>query len=172
MRYVIGTIPGVAVTARLVHVARAIVTVVALTPLLSAQAEGLARIYVYVQMDTPARSWFPVSCDKAVVAKLKRGRFFAVNVAPGRHMVSDEKGVPVFVDARSGEEPFVRLEWRNGDVGGPALPVWQVVPPSAARGDLIYLTYIEADKVLSRSVPKADPRKPPKLERRSDTDSR
>ena len=117
----------------------AVVAICALMPG-HAQSQGLARIYVYVQTETPARSWFQVWCDKAVVAKLKRGRFFEVDVAPGRHTISDEKGVPVSVDAHSDKDSFVRLEWRNGDVGGPALPVWQVVSPSAARLDMLYLT--------------------------------
>jgi hypothetical protein len=86
-------------------------------------------------------------------------------------MLSDEKGVPVFVDARSGKKSFVRLEWRNGAVGGPALPVWEVVPQSVARGDMIYLTYIDADKAVSRSVPKSNPRTPPQLKRRSRPDA-
>jgi hypothetical protein len=132
----------------------------------SASTKELARIYVYIQTDTPARSWFPVLCDRTAVAKLKRGRFFAVEVAPGRHMLSDEKGVPVFVDAEPGEEAFVRLGWRTGDVGGPVLPVWQVVPPDTARRDMIYLVYIDGSKVLSDSVSKSDPRGPPQLNRR------
>jgi len=142
-------------------------TVVTLVFPICAKAEGRARIYVYVQTETPARSWFPVWCDKAVVAKVKRGRFFALNVAPGRHMIREEKGVPVFIDVGSGDESFVRLEWRNGDTGGPALPIWQAVPPSEARQDMTCLTYIDADKALSKSVPEQDPRGPPQLERRS-----
>ena len=85
-------------------------------------------------------------------------------------MLSDEKGVPVFVDARSGKESFVRVEWRNGELGGPAIPVWEVAPRPVAREDMIYLTYIDADKVLSRSVPKRDPREPPHLMRRGEAD--
>jgi hypothetical protein len=150
----------------------AIIAVVTLMLLPSARAEGLARIYVYVQLETPARSWFPILCDGTVVAKLKRGRFFVVNVAPGRHMLSDKEGVPVFVDVRSGEKSFIYLEWRNGEVPGPALPVWTVADRDRARRDMIYLTYIDADKALSKSVPKTDPREgpQPRLRRRSDTD--
>ena len=143
----------------------AIIAVVTLMQLPSAQAEGLARIYVYAQLETPAGSWIPISCDGTVVAKLRRGRFFAINAAPGRHMLSDEKGVPVSVDARSGEESFVRVDWRM-EVGGPAISVLQVVPPSAARSEMIYLTYIDASKVHSKSVSKKDPREPPRLLRR------
>jgi hypothetical protein len=152
-----------------VHIA--VIAVVTLMPLASARAEGLARIYVYAQLETPAGSWIPISCDGTAVAKLKRGRFFAVSVASGRHMLSDEKGIPVVVDARSGEESFVRLDWHI-EVDKPAISMLQVVPPPQARYEMKYLLYIDAGKVLSRSVPKKDPRKrpPPRLRRRSDTD--
>jgi hypothetical protein len=156
----------------LIHKLRvATIALVTLMPLPYAQAQGTARIYVYVQREMPVRSWLPISCDRAVVAKVKRGRFLAINVAPGRHMLRAEKSVPVFVDVRSGEEAFVRQAfvppgWRNGQRGGPAIPfpVWQVVPPSVAGRDMIYLTYIDADEVLSQSVPKTDPRKLPEMQ--------
>src|SRR3989442_752208 len=148
-----------------------IIAVVTMTPLRSARAEGPTRVYVYAQQETPARSWIPISRDGTVVAKLKRGTFFAVNVAPGRHMLSDERGVPVFVDARSGEESFVRLYW-HFEVDNPVISLLQVVPPSQARKEMMYLTYIDAGKILSKSVPKKDPREIPRtrLRRRSDTD--
>jgi hypothetical protein len=149
----------------------AIIAVVTLMPLPSARATGLARIYVYAQLETPAGSWIPISCDGTVVAKLRRGRFFAVNLAPGRHTLSDEKGIPVFVDARSGEESFVRLDWHI-EVDKPGISVFQVVPPPQARDEMRYLVYIDAGKALSRSVPKKDPREQPqpRLMRRDDTD--
>src|SRR5437763_3048683 len=109
---------------RIVHIG--IIAVVTLMPLPSARAEGLARIYVYAQSETPARSWIPISCDGTVIAKLRRGRFFAINAAPGRHMLSEEKGVPGFIDARSGEESFVRLAW-NIEVDKPVISMMEVV---------------------------------------------
>ncbi len=149
----------------------AIIAALALMPLPSAGAKGLARIYVYAQLETPAGSWTPISCDGTVVAKLKRGKFFAVNVAPGRHMLSEEKGIPVFVDAHSGEDSFVRLDWHI-EVDKPVISVLQVVPPPQARDEMRYLVYIDAGKALSRSVPKKDPREipRPRLMRRGDTD--
>ena len=105
-----------------------------------------------------------------MVAKIKRGRFFAVSVAPGRHVLSDEKGVPVGVVVRSGEETFVRWDSLAIEVGKPPMSFLEVLSRSAARRDMIELTYIDADKVLSRSVPKTDPRPPPSLMRRSKGD--
>ena len=129
----------------------------------------LARIYVYVQQETPVRSWFPVSCDGIVVAEIKRGRFFAINVGPGRHMLSEEKGVPTFVDARSGRASFIRLNWHI-EVGQRPIPVWEIVDAASAYKDMLTLAYIDAAKALSKSVPKKDPRGPPHLTRRGATD--
>ena len=148
----------------------AVIALVILLPGPSARAEDLARIWVYARVDAPARTWFPISCDGVVVAKIKRGRFFAVSVAPGRHVLSDEKGVPVGVDVRSGEETFVRWDSLAIEVGKPPMSFLEVLSRSAARRDMIELTYIDADKVLSRSVPKTDPRPQPSLMRRSKGD--
>ena len=49
----------------------AVITAVTLMTLASPRAEELARIYVYAQQETPARTWRPISCDGTVVAKLK-----------------------------------------------------------------------------------------------------
>jgi len=147
----------------------AFIPLLALTLGQPAWAEEPARIYVYVQQETPARSWFPVSCDGVVVAELKRGRFFAINVVPGRHMLNEEKGVPAFVDARPGRDSFVRLNWHI-EVGQPAIPVWEIVNAASAHTDMLTLAYIDAAKALSKSVPKKDPRGPPRLTRRGATD--
>jgi hypothetical protein len=103
-----------------------------------------------------------------VVAEIKRGRFFAIDVAPGRHMLSEEKGVPTFVDARSGRDSFIRLNWHI-EVGQTAIPVWEIVDAASARRDMLDLTYIDAGRALSKSVPKKDPRGPPRLTRRGAT---
>ena len=145
-----------------------IIPLLALTLGQPARAEERARIYVYVQQETPARSWFPVSCDGIMVAEIKRGRFFAIDVAPGRHMLSEEKGVPTFVDARSGRDSFIRLNWHI-EVGQTAIPVWEIVDAASARRDMLDLTYIDVGRVLSKSVPKKDPRGPPRLARRGAT---
>jgi hypothetical protein len=77
---------------------------------LSLLAADSARVYVYARWETPARSWLPISCDGEVVAKLKQGTLFAIDVTPGRHNLGSDRGVPVFVDVRSGDEVFVRLD--------------------------------------------------------------
>lgn len=136
----------------------------------SARAAKPAEVFVYVQHYTPARFWFPVRFDGVVVAKIERGRFFVIDASPGRHMVSGKNGVPVFVDARPGKKVFVRLEWINGVLGGPALPAWEVADRATAHNDLLLLAYIDADKAISKSVPKTDPRKRPLLRHRRGRD--
>jgi hypothetical protein len=76
--------------------------------------------------------------------------------------LSTEAGVPAFVDVRSGEDFFVRLDW-NSEVGRPAIPVLQTVPPDLARKEMRFLSYINANKVLASPVSKTDPREPPQL---------
>ncbi len=62
--------------------------------------EPSARIYLYAERPTAARSWLAVSCDGAVAAELKQGMIFAIDVSPGRHALSTEAGVPAPVDVR------------------------------------------------------------------------
>src|SRR5258708_1052166 len=92
---------------RTIHIAVAAV----LTLATAFPAGDRARIYVYARRDTAARSWLPISCGNAVVAELKQGAFFAINVAPGRYTLSIENGIPVSLDARPDEESFIRLDW-------------------------------------------------------------
>ncbi|HXH51031.1 MAG TPA: hypothetical protein VNM47_16960 [Terriglobia bacterium] len=136
----------------------------------SARAENLSEVFVYVQHYTPARSWFTVRFDGIPVAKIKRGRFFVINTSPGRHTVSGKEGVPVFVDTGPGKNVFVRLEWQNGVLGGPALPAWEIVDRATAHNDLLLLAYIDAGKAISKSVPKSDPRTRPPLSHRGGSD--
>jgi hypothetical protein len=137
-------------------------TAIALAVPLTTQAEDSGRIYIYAQRLTAARSWIPISCGGVVVAELKRGMLFAINVPPGRHTLSTETGVPAFVDVHSGEEVFVRLDWDFG-LGRDPIPVLNAVPPDRARKEMTYLSYISAKKVLSSSAPKTDPREPAQL---------
>ena len=138
------------------------IALVSLASVGSVLAQDLARIYVYAQRQTAARSWLPISCDSAVIAKLKRGTFFAINIAAGRHIINEENGIPVFVDARPGEESFIRLDW-NFKSGRAPIPEFHLVRSTEARKELNYLTYIDANKVLSKLVSKSDPREPSQL---------
>ena len=141
----------------------AISTVLALTPLRFAASQESARIYVYAPRETAIRSWLPVQCDGTPVAKIKRGNFFAINVAAGKHMLSGGKGVPLFVDSPAGSEAFVRLAWQV-EIGEPQTLVFDNVPARVGRNELRFVVYIEPKQALSNSVPKTDPHPPPELQ--------
>src|ERR1700742_3790673 len=85
------------------------------------QADDQARIYVYARRDTAARSWMSISCGNAVVAEIKQGTFFAITLAPGQYTLVSENGIPLPIEARAGEELFLRLDWNYG-VGRPPIP--------------------------------------------------
>jgi hypothetical protein len=130
-------------------------THLALFALLASQDS--ARIFVYAQRESAARSWRPILCDGVLVAKLKRGSFFAINVPPGRHALSIVKGVGTFVAAAAGNDSFVRLDAQI-EIGRPPTLVMGKVDPAVARQEMRFVLYIEPKQVLSPSVSTSDPR--------------
>jgi hypothetical protein len=124
------------------------------------QSQEPAQIFVYAQRETSVRSWQPIWCDGTLVARIKRGGFFVINVAPGRHVLQQSKGVPAFVEAGSGDEKFVRLGFQIEN-GEPRVLVFDKVHPDVANNELRFLSYIDAKQVLSPSVSKIDPRPRP-----------
>ena len=140
----------------------AVIASVTLTAAISAAAEDRGRIYVYAQRQTAARSWLPISCDGAIVAELKQGMLFAIDVPAGRHTLGTQTGVPGFVEVHGGEEAFVRLDW-DYEVGRAPIAALGAVRPDQGRKEIIFLSYIKANKVRSSSVPRTDPRQPPEV---------
>lgn len=70
---------------------------------LFAEERSTARFYIYAQRDTPARSWQEISSGPNLIAELKQGRFFAVDVSAGRYTFSTKTGAPVSVEIKDGE---------------------------------------------------------------------
>jgi hypothetical protein len=136
-----------------------VVAIAALASALALLAEDTARIYVYAQRDTAARSWIAISCGNAVVAELRRGTFFAINVAPGAYTLFVDNGIPLSIEAHSGEESFVRLDW-NYAIDRAPIPALSKVGQSQARKQMKFLSYISAKRIHSDQVPKTDPSPP------------
>jgi hypothetical protein len=134
--------------------------------------EHLTEIFVYASWEYPARSWVPVSCDGTLVAKVKRGRFFAINVGPGKHMLTQNDGIPLVVNAHSGQQMFVHLGQEVSDEpsGKVVLPVLQAVAPENGRKEIVHLVYVDSDKLYSSAVSRQDPTQPspPRLKQRGD----
>jgi hypothetical protein len=114
-----------------------------------------AQVYVYANWESPEHKWIDIACDDETVAKIKAGRFFVMKLPPGRHAVSARDGIPVFIDARSGEKSFLRLG-REID-GQTVMPVLTKVDSTQALKEIVHLAYIDAAKVLSNAVLQADP---------------
>src|SRR5262249_3174102 len=126
------------------------------------QSENASRIFVYAQQETATHRWQPVMCDGALVARIKNGTFFAIDVAPGRHVLYLKDGVPAFIDLKPGDEAFVRIASQM-NLGQPTVPVLDKVNPKLASKEMQFLSYIDARQVLSTLVSKVDPRRPPEM---------
>jgi hypothetical protein len=133
-------------------------------------AEHLTEIFIYASWEYPARPWVPVSCDGTLVAKVKPGRFFAINVGPGKHMLTQNDGIPLVVNAHPGQQMFVHLGQEVSDEpsGKVVLPVLQAVAPEEARKEIIHLVYVDSDRLYSSAVSRQDPTQPspPRLKQR------
>ena len=133
-------------------------------------AEDAAKVYVYSDWEAPQRSKLTISYDGVPVAQLQPGRYLVINAQPGRHVLIAGDGVPTVVDARAGEDSFVRVG-RHIEInqsGKSDIPVLEVESPEQARHELVNLIYIPASKIFSTLVSKQDPSVParPKLKNR------
>src|SRR4051812_46375162 len=124
------------------------VPAVALAIAFTIRAEDSARVYVYAQRDTEARSWLSISWDSVKVAELKRGMFFVLEFVPGRHILSVERGAPLPLEVRSGDESFVRLGWNHG-ANRPPFPILSKIYEAGARREIKFLSYIPAKNAHS-----------------------
>jgi hypothetical protein len=130
--------------------------------------EPFGQIYVYANWQLPERKWVEIACDNEIAAKVKAGRFFVINLPPGRHVLSESDGMPAFVEVRSGEKSYLRLD-REID-GQTVMPVLTRMNPDEAEKEISHLAYIDAAKAVSNSVPRKDPRNipQPQLKTRED----
>jgi hypothetical protein len=135
-----------------------VLVTVFLSTALTAPTEDPTRIYVYARRDTAARSWVSISCDNSIVAEVRQGIFFAIDVEPGKHALSAEGGVPLFVDLAAGKEIFVRLDWNYG-IGRPPIALFSPANPADAQREMKYISYVGVKRLHSSLVPKTDPRK-------------
>ena len=147
----------------------AVALVLVLLPFLA--AEDSAQIVVYLSWDSPQRGRLTIFCDGARMAEAQAGRFFVINVEPGRHVLIAGDGIPATVDVRAKGESFVRVgrEIEIGPSGKTTIPVLEDLSPEQARLDMINLVYVSPKKIFSTSVSEGDPFLPqrPKLKTRN-----
>lgn len=141
----------------------------ALLPFLAAQDS--AKIVVYLPWDSPQRGRLMIFCDGTRMAEVQAGRFFVINVEPGRHVLVAGDGIPTTVDVRAKGESFVRVarETEIGPSSKTSISVLEALYLEQARLDMINLVYVSPKKIFSTSVNQEDPflQQPPKLKTRS-----
>jgi len=118
--------------------------------------DPLEQVYVYADWDLPEHRWLDVACDEEIVAKVKAGRFFVMNLPSGRHTIAVRDGIPIFIEVRSAERSFLRLG-RQVD-GQTVMLVLSKMDSTEANKEMVNQAYIDASKALANSVPKEDPR--------------
>lgn len=116
------------------------------------------RFAGYADLHAAASTWQPVSCDGVIVAKIKRGNFFALIAASWRHACAIDNATPAFVTVKPNEDVFLRVD-EHDIIGEPRILILSSVPPDLARKDIRWLPYIPA-KILTSTVNPADPRAP------------
>jgi hypothetical protein len=131
--------------------------------LVFASLASAQTVYIYAQRDTPASKWLPITVDGAPAAELRRGTCFAIHLPPGRHSISTPSGVPLSIELAPTEPIHLRLDW-NHNLNRPPIPVLSRVPRARAEQEMMFLSYIPANKIHSTAVPKSDPRPPAKPE--------
>lgn len=118
-----------------------------------------SRIYVYAGWESAERGWIPIFCDGTQVAKLQRGKFFAITVTPGKHSLWPGQGLPVTVGVKAGEDVFARVE-QYVEVSATeksSMPVLSLKPPASAKPEIASLVYVEAKHTYSPLVEREDP---------------
>jgi len=134
-------------------------TVAAAQTALVLAAEDSARIFVYADWDSPQKSYVPVYFDGVLIAEIKRGRFFAINVLPGQHILIAGEGVPEPVNAKQGKEFFVRLEQdvELSASGKTAMLALSVKTTAQGKTEIGHLVYLDSGKIYSKLVSRGDP---------------
>jgi hypothetical protein len=86
----------------------------------SQKAGQTATVYVYRYKQFVGAALEPsVYCDDAQLARMDNGRYFVVKLEPGKHtLYSNDKQAGLELDAKSGQEYFMRVEIAAGMMKG------------------------------------------------------
>jgi hypothetical protein len=79
-----------------------------------------ATVYVYRYKQFVGSALSPsVWCDETELARMENGRYFTVTLDPGKHnLSSNDKQSGIELDAKAGQEYFVRVEIATGMMKG------------------------------------------------------
>lgn len=121
-------------------------------------AEDSVRIFVYADRDSAQKSCVPVYLDGVLIAEIKLGKFLAINVSPGQHILIAGEGAPEPVTAKKSEEFFVRLEQHFESASGKTtMLALSAKTRSQGRTEIGHLVYLDPGKIYSKLVSREDP---------------
>ena len=146
------------------HATRIFLSVIVLSLFASAQdagqaqqapavGQGKATVYVYRYKQFTGSALAPsVYCDEVELARMENGRYFAVKLDPGKHVFrSNDKQAGVALDAKAGQEYYVRVEIAAGVMKGHGRLI--MMTPEQGRYELgsSKLKPLDADKVQDKA---------------------
>jgi hypothetical protein len=111
-----------------------------------------ATVYVYRYKQFVGSALEPsVYCDDVQLARMSNGRYFTVKVDAGKHTFhSNDKQSGIELDAKAGQEYFVRLEIATGFMKGHGRLI--MMSPEQAGYELNKLKPLDASKVANRAM--------------------
>ena len=127
-------------------------------PQMSRTKPSKATVYVYRYKQFVGSALAPsVYCDGDELARMENGRYFTVNLEPGKHtFTSNDKQSGIDLDLNAGEEYFIRVELVAGFAKGHGRLV--LVPREQGVYELKSdkLKPLDANKVANKDVVSLD----------------
>jgi len=111
-----------------------------------------ATVYVYRYKQFVGSALEPsVYCDDVQLARMTNGRYFTVKVDVGKHTFhSNDKQSGIELDAKAGQEYFIRLEIASGFAKGHGRLI--LMSPEQASYELNKLKPLDASKVANMAM--------------------
>jgi Protein of unknown function (DUF2846) len=125
----------------------------ATTAMLAVDAKASkATVYVYRYKQFVGSALEPsVYCDDVQLARMSNGRYFTVKVDAGKHTFhSSDKQSGIELDAKAGQEYFIRLEIATGFMKGHGRLI--LMSPEQAGYELNKLKPLDASKVANTAM--------------------
>src|SRR5215470_3624668 len=113
-----------------------------------------ATVYVYRYKQFVGSALEPsVYCDDVQLARMTNGRYFTVKVDPGTHTFhSNDKQSGIELDAKAGQEYFIRLEIATGFMKGHGRLILMAAEQAGYELKSDKLKPIDANKVVSAAM--------------------
>jgi len=113
-----------------------------------------ATVYVYRYKQFVGSALEPsVYCDDVQLARMTNGRYFTVKVDPGKHTFnSNDKQSGIELDAKAGQEYFIRLEIATGFMKGHGRLIMMAPEQAGYELKSDKLKPLDASKVMNTTM--------------------